>query len=248
VPRGASSGTKPSVGQQSRALLDRDRVAAGQGPHADVLDRGVVDGEPEAHDAARLGPQVRVVGVALHLAADPRSLEDVHRLQQARIAHADRLRHAREILGAAEGVEGRVEVVQRVPQLVQARVRRVDERAIRPHGVLLVEGARRRAAVEEPALVGVARRPVRAEDHRPRALGDQPLGQSRCVLPQPLALARVDEAFEHEESSAPERRDFLRRQGGALGRAALGSMSSIKALCTHVQVLLARAPVPRCGG
>ena len=126
----------------------------------------------------------------------------------------------RPVVVSTPDTEGRVEVVQRVPQLVQARVRRVHERAIRPHGVLLVEGAHRRAAVEEPALVGVARRPVRAEDHRPRALEGQPLGQPRRVLPQPLALAGVDEAFEHEESIAPERRDFLRRQAGAPPRVA----------------------------
>ena len=105
VPRAASSGTQPfrrirlriehverrrrARLVQARTRLDGQAVAARQRPHAAILGRRIVDREPESDDALRFGPQIGVVGVADDFAADARLLEDVHRLQQQRLGHAD---------------------------------------------------------------------------------------------------------------------------------------------------------------
>ena len=71
-------------------LPQRTPVAARLRPQAAVLECGVLDGEPEADDAERLGVEERGVLVAADLAADARLLEDVHRLDRQRIPHPDR--------------------------------------------------------------------------------------------------------------------------------------------------------------
>jgi len=98
-------------------------MSAGHRPHASVLSRRVVDREPEADHAARLGPQIRVVGVAGDFTADVRLLEDVHRLQQQRVAHADVTRNRSKLRRAAERVEHRIEIVHRMPEFVERQVR-----------------------------------------------------------------------------------------------------------------------------
>ena len=110
VPAGTSSGTRSSrrrrgsgcrsscsnmVPSSSRrpARLNTWRsgpsVSAGRRPQAPVLERGVLDREPEPGDRHRVGVQERRVLVAADLAADPRLLEDVHALQRERVGQAE---------------------------------------------------------------------------------------------------------------------------------------------------------------
>ena len=70
---------------RSKRLRSGPAVAAGQRPQAAVLERGVLEGEPEAGHRDRLGVEERGVLVAADLAADVGLLEDVHRLQQQRV-------------------------------------------------------------------------------------------------------------------------------------------------------------------
>jgi hypothetical protein len=56
--------------------------------------------------------------MADHLAADPRLLEDVHRLQQQRRNDAEPRDQRRELRPAREAREGRIEVVQGMADLV----------------------------------------------------------------------------------------------------------------------------------
>ena len=70
-------------------LAQRPAVAARLGPQAAVVERGVLDREPEPGDGDRVGVQERGVLVAADLAADARLLEDVHRLQRERVGEAD---------------------------------------------------------------------------------------------------------------------------------------------------------------
>ena len=103
------------------ALPQRPAVAARLRPQAPVLERGVLDGEPEADDAERLGVQERGVLVAADLAADVRLLEDVHRLDRQRVSHPDRRGDVGKLGRVAERLEHGVEVVHGVADLVDAQ-------------------------------------------------------------------------------------------------------------------------------
>jgi len=65
------------------------------------------------------GSVQRVVGMARHLTADVRLLEDVHRLQQERIDHAEIRCHVGKCRSSAECIELGIEVVHRMTELVQ---------------------------------------------------------------------------------------------------------------------------------
>ena len=54
-------------------------------PQAAVVERRVLDGEPEARHRDRIGVEERRVLVAPDLATDVRLLEDVHALQRERV-------------------------------------------------------------------------------------------------------------------------------------------------------------------
>ena len=108
---------------QPRASLDGNAMSAGKCPHATVFGGGVVDGHPKTDDGGGFRPQVGVVGVAIHLATNPRLFEDVHRLQQEGIAHPQVSGHCSHSWCATEGVKDRIEVMHRVAELVQAEMR-----------------------------------------------------------------------------------------------------------------------------
>eukprot|EP00982_Pelagococcus_subviridis_P008885 30885-Pelagococcus_subviridis.AAC.5 len=55
------------------------------------------------------------------LAADAGLLEDVHALHRRRVAHPQRAQRPRDLFRPREGAERRVEVVQRVPELVHGQ-------------------------------------------------------------------------------------------------------------------------------
>ena len=93
--RGACRARSNSVPSSSvsparlKTLRSAVRWPPGRGPQAAVVERGVLDGEPEPGDGHRVGVEERRVLVAADLAADVRLLEDVHALQGQRVGEAD---------------------------------------------------------------------------------------------------------------------------------------------------------------
>ena len=81
-------GHEPAVCAAIIALLQRQLVGAGNKLHAAVLERRVLQGEPEADAGLGLRVDVGRVLVADDFAANPRRLEDIHGLQDRRGAEA----------------------------------------------------------------------------------------------------------------------------------------------------------------
>ena len=79
-----------------------------------------MEGEPEPDAGlARRGVEEARVLMRRRLAADPRILEDVHRLRQHRVAPAELLQQAGEARRLCVAAEGGVEEVQAVADLVE---------------------------------------------------------------------------------------------------------------------------------
>jgi hypothetical protein len=93
-------------------------MAAGLRHEAAVLDRRVLEREPEADAAHGLGMEKAAVLVADHLAADPGLLEDVHGLDQQRLDDPETGGQGREPGSSGEGVEHRIEIVKSMAHLV----------------------------------------------------------------------------------------------------------------------------------
>ena len=140
-------------------LAQRTEVAARGRPQAAVLERGVLDREPEPGDGHRVGVEERGVLVAAHLAADVRLLEDVHRLQRQRVDETEVGGDLGESGLVGEPLELVVEVVLGVADLVDAQLLRLRQLAVGAERVLLEEAPRGRPAVEE--LAGSTSAPVR---------------------------------------------------------------------------------------
>src|SRR5215207_9830652 len=98
-------------------------------PQASVLQRGVLDREPETSDRHRLGVEERGVLVTSDLTADAGLLEDVHALQGERVVEPEVARHLRQLGGEGEAFEHRIEVVHRMTDLVDAESLWLAERA-----------------------------------------------------------------------------------------------------------------------
>ena len=141
--------------------------------------------------ARRLGVQEARVLVTADLAADPRLLEDVHRLQQQGLGDAE-LGHQRgQRRLAREALEDRVEIVQRVADLVDRARLALPQPALSVERLLLEEEADPVAGLEEVAVLGVAVL-ARREDGRDlgRLEGLQQLGHARAQRVALLAPAR----------------------------------------------------------
>ncbi len=144
-------------------LAQRPAVPTRLGPQAAVVERGVLDGEPEAGDGDGIGVQERGVLVTADLAADARLLEDVHRLQGQRIDQTDVCGDLGDVRVVGEPLELVVEVVLRVADLVDAQLLRLRQLAIGAECLLLEEAPGARSAREE-LTVGDALLLVRGED------------------------------------------------------------------------------------
>ncbi|EAU69750.1 conserved hypothetical protein [Stigmatella aurantiaca DW4/3-1] len=129
------------LGSPHETLLQPLPVPSGLNPQTAVLQGGILQGEPEAQTGGGLGEQERRVLVAGDFAADVGLLEDVHGLQEER-AGQSQLRGQRRQLGRArEPVEHRLQVVQRMADLVDGQRLRLSEGTVWPEGVLFEEEA-----------------------------------------------------------------------------------------------------------
>mmetsp|Transcript_18066 Transcript_18066/g.43126 ORF Transcript_18066/g.43126 Transcript_18066/m.43126 type:complete len:275 (+) Transcript_18066:542-1366(+) len=127
----------------------RAAVAAGLGPQAAVVQRGVFQREPEGGDRDRVAVEEAGVLVPAHLAADARLLEDEHALPDLRPAQAHAGRHLAQRLALGEGAEDWVEVVHRVADLVDRQFLGHAQPALLIEGLLLEKATHLVAAVEE---------------------------------------------------------------------------------------------------
>ena len=118
------------------------------------------------------GPRVQVgrVLVPADLAADMRLLEEVHRLQQQRLAEAQRPRQLGQARLARDAVEDGIEIVQRMADLVQRQRHRLVGR------LLLEEEADGAAQFLEIAVAGMAL--VARREDRARRPGSKPATSS----------------------------------------------------------------------
>ena len=132
---------------RTNRCADGPAVAAGLGPQAAVVERRVLEREPQPDHRVGLGPEEGGSWWQVHLAADAGLLEDVHRLEQRRVGEAEVVDDLGERRRCGEKrVEHRVEVVLRVADLVD-----------RP---LLRDGAARRRGRRPPPRRSTApRRP-----------------------------------------------------------------------------------------
>ena len=104
-----------------KVAAQRLEVRAGPRPQAAVVERRVLERQPQPEARVRVGAQEARVLMGRHLAADPRLLEDVHRLDEVRPlpaelvherAHLARLRVLSK--GGLVHVQGVADLVQRL--------------------------------------------------------------------------------------------------------------------------------------
>ena len=103
---------------ESRARADSQTVPARNCPHTTILLSGIVNGKPETNGATWLGPQICVVSMTGDFTADMRLLEDIHRLQQQRLAHADVVCNCSQFGCATKRAEHWIKVVHGMAELV----------------------------------------------------------------------------------------------------------------------------------
>jgi len=190
--------------------VQRPAMAAGLCPHAAVLDRGVLEREPEADAALGCRVQEAAVLVAMHLAADARLLEDVHRLDQQRPRQADRPGDPGEPRIAREPVEHRVEIVQGVADLVQRQLLGLAQPPLGVEGVGLEEEADLVAGFEEVAVAAVAL--VVGAENRGDARRVEGIDQLGHPPAQRRAGGSGGEAVDDEEALAFPVRQLFRGQ------------------------------------
>jgi hypothetical protein len=145
-----------------------------------------------------------VIGVAGHFPADARLLEDVHGLQQQRLAHPDVAGQRRQLQRPAERAEDGIEVVHGMAELVQAQGGIGPQPAFRIEGAFLEEAADRLAAVQEVLVTGMQRVAVRGEDRRLVGRRHVLPGQFQRPATQLETTLRVDEAGQDQEAFLPE--------------------------------------------
>ena len=127
-------------------------MAARRRPQAPVLERRVLDREPEPGDRHRVGVEERRVLVTADLAADAGLLEDVHALQHERVGQPEIGRHRGQLGRVREALEDRIEIVHGVPDLVDAELLRLAQGAGVVERLLLEEAPRGGAARQELAV------------------------------------------------------------------------------------------------
>jgi hypothetical protein len=172
-------------------------VTAGAAQRQPFSSVRVLDREPETGDGHRVRVEERRVLVTADLAADVGLLEDVHALQRDGVRRGRCRRNAREVGRVAERLERRVEIVHRVPDLVDAELLRLAQGAVVRERLLLEEApdataARQEVVVADPLLF--ARGEHRAPLVRLELVDD---GVRRVA--QPRAPRPVDEPLDLEE-------------------------------------------------
>ena len=198
----------PVVGRVAlEDLAERPVVSSWFGPQASVVERGVLDREPEPGDRDGIGVEKGRILVATHLTTDAWLFEDVHRLQREGIGESDVGGDLGDVGVVGEGLELVVEVVLGVTDLVDAQFLGLRQLAVGSERLLFEEAPGARAARQELA-VGDAFLFVGGE-HRP-FLGWFPrVDDLQC--PGPESSARVDrhEAGQDEEAVGFVRSDLI---------------------------------------
>src|SRR5690242_6504756 len=103
-------------------------VSAGNGPKAAVLNSGIFEREPQTSHLDWLGIEKGAVLMTRNFAANVWLLEDVHRLEQVCVCQSERAGDFFYFWTARELVEYRIEVVQRVTDLIDRLFFRVFQR------------------------------------------------------------------------------------------------------------------------
>ena len=136
------------------------------------------------------------------LAADPRLLEDVHRLQQQRLLRArSRAATAAKLRLAREGREHGIEIVQRVADLVDRQLLRLPQAALLVERIGLEEEADLVAGIEKPPSWAWRWSSVAKTVRTPS--GSNPASSSSMRARSRSQAASGDEPLEHEEAVAP---------------------------------------------
>ena len=180
-------------------------MTAGEHPQTAIVDRGVLQGDPQAQHALGDSVQERGVLVAGHRAADPWLLEDQHRLQEHRLRQARRRHQRRDRRRAGEGREHRIQVVQRVADLVDRLRLGLAQAALLVEGLRLEEEVDALGGVQE-VVVGSPGLLVGGEDG-PVGVGVEVLHQLRGPCAQRVARRVVEHALEREEPIGAKARE-----------------------------------------
>ncbi len=142
-------------------------MAAALHPQTAVVPVGVLEREPERRHRDRLAEEVGRVLVPAHFAADVRLLEDVHRLVQQRLLDAELDGELVQLRVVRERLEDRIEIVHRVPDLVDRELLRLPQHAALVERLLFEEAADRLARAQE-VLLGLRLRFVLGRENRAR--------------------------------------------------------------------------------
>src|SRR5260370_26973016 len=187
------------VGDQAIAgametLAQRPAMAARQRHQAAIVAIGIVESDPQAGDRDGPGVEVRRILVPSDFGADLRLLEEVHRLQQQRLHQAQCPCQRGQSRLARNAVEDRIEIVQRMADLVQRQRHRLVGRSLFEEEA---DGATRLLEIAIAGVALVARRKDRAHWARVEARH-----QLRRPVLQGVAIGRRQKAFQHEEAVA----------------------------------------------
>src|ERR1041385_4617792 len=106
-------------------------MSAAYGPQTTVLDGCVLEREPKSSYIDRISVEKRAGLMTRHFAADVWLFEEVHRLEQVLVGVPERGGQPSDFWPAGETIEDRIEIVQRVSDLVNAFFFPVFDRAAR---------------------------------------------------------------------------------------------------------------------
>jgi hypothetical protein len=182
------------------AFAQRAAVTAGLHPQAAVRQRGVFQREPEGRHGLRFGDEEAGVLVPAHLAADARLLEDHLRLPDLRLLQPQVGGQRGQSRAVRERVEHRVQVVQRMADLVDRQRLRLAQPALHVEGLFLEEalhgfGAGDQGGVRQP--LGLRRR-----EHRGLRTGLERVDPLACAPDQCGTFSRRLEGGQHQEAVA----------------------------------------------
>src|SRR6185437_10056700 len=110
-------------------------MPAGNRPQTSVFDCRIFKGEPKPHQLQWFGVEKRRVLMAGHFAADARLLEYVHRLQQQRTFDSQIGNDFPYLWSARKLIEGRIEIMKRVANLIDRFLLALLQSAVRTEGV-----------------------------------------------------------------------------------------------------------------
>ena len=135
------------------ALPQRRAVCTGNEMHAAVLDRRILEREPEADTRLRFGVDVGGILVADDLTADARRLENVHGLDDARFLESEARCNLGKRFRMGEAIEYGIDVMHRMSHLVQGVFLGLPQPAVVFERIDLEEEANLVSRFDEIAIV-----------------------------------------------------------------------------------------------